>query len=566
MSGAVAAVPSIDETIAALKQGEVTWAALPLPGRRKLLERLRDLTIENAEEWARVAGRIKRLAVDSPLMGEEWISGPYPVVSSAGALAASLAALEQGRSPVDGFRIAEAPGGRSAVQVLPHTVFDRLLLNGYSAQVWTKPGVDATAVQARAGLGQRTPERTGGVCAVMGAGNIFSIAPLDVLYALYAHNQVVALKLNPITDALLPVFEKIFAPYIDAGFVRILTGGADVGGALVHHPDVAAVHMTGSAATHDAIVFGDRAGSPDRAPVLTKPISSELGGVSPTIVVPGKWSARDLRFQAQHVATQRLHNSGYNCIASQVVVVSSDWPQKEQFLRELERAMQEAPPRDAYYPGSEDRVARARERYPSAKVVGQGGTRTLLLDVPPEAGEYALNEEFFAPVLGVTELPGLGAEFLRTAVTTANERFAGTLGVNLIVHPATEKQLGAALDEAIAGLRYGTIAVNAWTGVGYLTARASWGAFPGHTIDDVQSGIGVVHNALLLDDTERTVVRGPFRPLPRSIVNGEFSISPKPPWFTSNRTAATTGRLLTYFAGAPRWSKLPRIFASALRG
>jgi aldehyde dehydrogenase (NAD(P)+) len=75
-----------------------------------------------------------------------------------------------------------------------------------------------------------------------------------------------------------------------------------------------------------------------------------------------------------------------------------------------------------------------------------------------------------------------------------------------------------------------------------------------------------VHNALLLDDTERTVVRGPFRPLPRSIVNGEFSISPKPPWFTSNRTAATTGRLLTYFAGAPRWSKLPRIFASALRG
>jgi aldehyde dehydrogenase (NAD(P)+) len=566
MSAGLGAGPSIEETVTALKQGEAAWAALSLPGRRELLERLRDLTIEHADEWVQVAARIKRLPSTSPLVGEEWISGPYPVVSTTGALAASLAALEQGRSPVDGFHISRAPGDRSAVQVLPHTVFDRLLLNGYSAQVWTKPGVDATAVQARAGLGQRTPERTRGVCAVMGAGNIFSIAPLDVLYALYAHNQVVALKLNPITDALLPVFQKIFAPYIDAGFVRILTGGADVGGALVHHPDVSAVHMTGSAATHDAIVFGDRAGSPDRTPVLAKPISSELGGVSPTIVVPGKWSPRDLRFQAQHVATQRLHNGGYNCIASQVVVVSSDWPQKEQFLRELERAMDAAPRRDAYYPGSDDRVARARERYPSAKVVGQAGTRTLLLGVPPEAGEYALIEEFFAPVLGVTELPGLGAEFLRAAVTTANERFAGTLGVNLIVHPATEKQLGGELDEAIAALQYGTIAVNAWTGVGYLTARASWGAFPGHTIDDVQSGIGVVHNALLLDDTERTVVRGPFRPLPRSLVNGEFSISPKPPWFTSNRTAATTGRLLTYFAAKPGWSKLPALFASALRG
>jgi aldehyde dehydrogenase (NAD(P)+) len=409
----------------------------------------------------------------------------------------------------------------------------------------------------------------------MGAGNIFSIAPLDILYALYANNHVVALKLNPVTDPLLPVFERIFAPYIDAGFVRILTGGADVGGALVHHPDVAAVHMTGSAATHDAIVFGAGAGSldrtdrTDRTPVLTKPISSELGGVSPTIVVPGDWSARDLRFQAQHVATQRLHNGGYNCVAAQVVVVSSDWPQKEQFVRELARAMDRAPARDAYYPGSDRRMARVREHYPNAHPVGRAGSRTLVLDIPPERGEHALTQEFFAPALGVTELPGQGASFLRAAVEVANERFAGTLGVNLVVAPATQRELGIALEEAIADLRYGTVAVNAWTGVGYLTARASWGAFPGHTIEDVQSGIGVVHNALLLEDVERTVVRGPFRPAPRSLLhlrNRELSLAPKPPWFTNNRTAATTGRLLTYFAAAPSWSKLPAIFASALRG
>lgn len=108
--------------------------------------------------------------------------------------------------------------------------------------------------------------------------------------------------------------------------------------------------------------------------------------------------------------------------------------------------------------------------------------------------------------------------------------------------------------------------VNAWTGVGFLTARASWGAFPGHTIDDVQSGSGVVHNALLIDDPERTVVRGPFRPAPRSIVTGELSMSPRPPWFVTNKTAATTGRRLSYFAAKPRWTSLPGIIASALRG
>ena len=120
--------------------------------------------------------------------------------------------------------------------------------------------------------------------------------------------------------------------------------------------------------------------------------------------------------------------------------------------------------------------------------------------------------------------------------------------------------------DAVAELRYGTVAINAWTGFAYLTARASWGAFPGHTVDDVQSGIGVVHNALLLENPERSVVRGPFRPAPRSVIHRELSLSPKPPWFLNNRTAATTARRMTAFTAKPGWRSLPRIFESAMRG
>ncbi|WP_279616871.1 hypothetical protein [Streptomyces caeruleatus] len=43
-------------------------------------------------------------------------------------------------------------------------------------------------------------------------------------------------------------------------------------------------------------------------------------------------------------------------------------------------------------------------------------------------------------------------------------------------------------------------------------------------------------------------------------------MSLKPPWFVTNRTAATTVRLLTGSAAGPGWSAVPRIFASALRG
>ncbi|MEU2252479.1 aldehyde dehydrogenase family protein [Nocardia xishanensis] len=558
---------TVEAAVAALRRGEIEWARTSLSARRQLLDQIHGNTARYAQEWVETAAGIKKLPLDSPLLGEEWVTGPYSLLTGAAALAESLLALEEGRSPVDGYPIRPAPGGRTAVEVFPHGVFDALLLNGFSAEVWSRPGVDAETVRARAGLGQRTPASTGGIGVVLGAGNIFSIAPLDVLYQLYADNRVVVLKLNPITDPLLPVLEKIFAPAIQRGFVRVITGGADVGSALVHHPDVNAVHMTGSALTHDAIVFGTGAeGERNKAagtPQLNKPITSELGGVSPTIVVPGRWSKADLRFQAEHLATQRLHNNGYNCVAAQVAVISADWPQKERFLDELRAALERAPQRPDYYPGSADRVASARRTYPQAQAIG---ARTFIEGLAPDRREPALRTEYFAPVLGVIELPGDPDEFLARAVRVCNDEFEGTLGANIIAHPASIKRLGERFDKAVTDLRYGTIAVNAWTGLGYLTARASWGAFPGHILSDVQSGIGVVHNALLIAEPERTVVRGPFRPSPRSLLHGEFSLSPKPPWFVTNRTGATTLRRLTDFAKNPRVAALPSIFASALRG
>ncbi len=566
-----ASTEQMDAALSDLTAGAERWAALDLGARRALLEALSTSIAAQATVWVEVAARIKGLPAHSPLVGEEWLSGPYAVLTAVNALADTLLALEAGRSPVDGFSLGTAPGGRVTVKVLPHNIFDQLLLNGFTAEVWMQPGVTPDQTRSRAGLGQRTPTVGGGVGVVLGAGNITAIPPLDVLYELYAHNQVSMLKLNPVTDPLLPVFERAFAPLVEAGLLRIVTGGADEGQYLVHHPSVGHVHITGSAASHDAIVFGPGLeGAARRAlvqrdaaePLLRKPITSELGGVSPIIVVPGEWSKADLKFQAEHVATQRLHNGGYNCIAGQGVLLSADWPQRQAFLTELRAALSGAPVRPAYYPGSDGRVDSAKASYPQAESLPGG---RLLVQVPPSAGEKALITEYFAPVLAVTEIPGTGAAFLRAAVQLANELFAGTLGVNVLIAPRTLRAAGAAFDEALADLHYGAIAVNTWTGFAFLTARATWGAFPGASLTDVQSGMGVVHNAMLLDGVERTVVRGPFRPSHRSLGAG-FTLSPRPPWFVTNKTAAVTGRRLTEFAARPGWAKLPGIFASALRG
>lgn len=560
----------LDEVVDAVRAGEKRWTETGLPERAALLARVHGLAVENAQEWVDAAVAVKRLDPGSPLVGEEWISGPYALASSAGTLSHTIDAIASHRSPLDDLSFGTAPGGRTTVNVFPTSGWDRLLLSGFSAQVWLQPGVTQTRAREQAGLAQLDPATTSGVGLVLGAGNITSIAPLDVLYELIAFNRVVILKLNPIADRLLPVYETVFAPLIESGFVRIVTGGADVGTYLARHTEVTHVHMTGSAQTHDAIVFGTGPAAAGRKaagePLLNKPITSELGGVSPVIIVGDAWSTADVKYQAEHVATQRLHNGGYNCVGTQVVVLSSRWKHKKQFLRELARAIDSAPDRPAYYPGSDDRVSAASQSYPSAEQFGPGGGRRLVTGLTTETAHDLVTTEYFAPVLGVMEIDAEDQEFLDRAAAYVNEQVDGTLGANVLAHPKVIRRLGDRFEGFIASLRYGTVAINTWTGFGFLTATATWGAFPGHDLADVQSGIGVVHNAMLIDRPERTVVRGPFRPIQRSLITGELSISPKPPWFVSNRTAATTARRLVGFVGNPSVGKLPAIFASALRG
>jgi aldehyde dehydrogenase (NAD(P)+) len=71
---------------------------------------------------------------------------------------------------------------------------------------------------------------------------------------------------------------------------------------------------------------------------------------------------------------------------------------------------------------------------------------------------------------------------------------------------------------------------------------------------------------LLFARPQKTVVKGPFAPFPRSILLGEKHTSPKPLWFVTNKTAETTARRLVRFAAQPSPLKLPGIFAAALRG
>ena len=129
--------------------------------------------------------------------------------------------------------------------------------------------------------------------------------------------------MNPVNEALGPTLLEALRPLVDEGVLAIVYGGADVGAHASSHPKVGSLHVTGSDRTYDAIVWGGDTTKTKRA--NEKPFSAELGCVTPVIIVPGPWSAADIRFQARHVASMVTQNASFNCNAAKVIVIVRGW-------------------------------------------------------------------------------------------------------------------------------------------------------------------------------------------------------------------------------------------------
>ena len=91
---------------------------------------------------------------------------------------------------------------------------------------------------------QEDPE--GAVALVLGAGNVASIGPLDVVYKFFVEGQVCILKMNPVNEYLGPFIEEAFAEFIERGYLELAYGGADVGAYLTDHEGIDEIHITGS--------------------------------------------------------------------------------------------------------------------------------------------------------------------------------------------------------------------------------------------------------------------------------------------------------------------------------
>ena len=556
----------LDEALAILEDHKKEWVALDIDERIELLERLRADIAKVAERWVAASVQGKRMTAGTAEEGEEWLTGPAAVLRNVTLLISSLRDIRDYGVPQLPKPAYARPDGQVVAPVLPANGWDGLIFQGFTAEVWMDPSVALGDLEANQAQFYREKSPKAAVALVLGAGNHSSIGPMDALYKLFVEGQVVIMKMNPVNENVGPLIEEAFSALSERGYFKIVYGGAAEGDHLCKHPLVEEIHITGSDKTHDAIVYGvgedgaRRKSSND--PVNEKRLTCELGNVSPYIIVPGPWSQKDLDFHGVNVASTVINNSGYNCSATRVVIQHEQWDKREAFIDSMRQAFRKAGDRAPYYPGSEDRHKTFVERHPDADQIGTQGRGfvpwTLIHHLDPnDADEICFNVESWCGQTSEVALPASSVvEYIDRAVEFCNERIWGTLNASIVVHPKSLKDpaVAEAVDRAIANLRYGTVAVNHWGGLNFAMATTTWGAFPGHTVDDIRSGQGVVHNTYMFDKPQKTVLRGPFR------------VFPPPAWFLTNKNAPDIGRKLTYFNADPSLIRLPGLLWASLRG
>src|SRR3990170_1803900 len=365
----------LDRAVQILQDNKEHWVKLSVSQKCELIEQLINGVLAVADRQIIRALEAKGIQPHHPESAEEWLSGPFIVLRNLRLLRQSLEQITRfGVPKIKPEKIHIRSNGQVVVDVFPDSLFDKILYPGFRAEVWMRPEVHPHELRQAMASFYRQSQPQGKVTLILGAGNVSSIGPLDVVYKLFVEGHVCLLKLNPVNDYLGPFIEEAFAPLIQEGYLRLAYGGANVGSYLCEHPGIDEIHITGSAQTHDAIVFGSGDEGADRKrnnmPRLKKRITSELGNVSPVIVVPGVWSDGDIKLQAENVATQLTNNAGFNCNAAKVLITHASWVQREAFLDTLRETLRQIHPRRAYYTGSFNRYSRFVEAHPEAEVFG----------------------------------------------------------------------------------------------------------------------------------------------------------------------------------------------------
>lgn len=557
---------SMNQVVEKLKRSAGKFAFMSIDKKIALAKSIQHGYIKVAEKSVQAGCKAKGIKLDPPSEAEEWATGPWGIVRQLRLICKSLESIEKdGNTPIG--KVTPNLSGNLSVNIFPNNAIDGLLFKDVTVDVHMQAHVSEKSLETTRASFYKNPDHQGKVVLVLGAGNIAAIGVMDVLTKMFNEGKVCVLKMNPVNAYLGPFIEEAFKDAIDQDFFAVIYGGPEVGRHLVYHPAIDEVHLTGSDKTYDQIVWG--AAGHDQLerkkcnePVLKKTITSELGNISPVIVVPGPYTEKEIEFQADAIAAAMTMNASFFCNSAKMMVMPHGWDGSNKFTQAIQGICASVEPRHAYYPGAEDRwktLTKGRKNFKNVGMPKFGALPwTFITDLNPHNYEEILfNEEPFCSILSDVKLGSDNPiEFLEKAVEFVNNRLWGTLNATLIVHPKTLKDplVNAAFEQAILKLKYGTVAINTFPGISFVFASPPWGAYPNSTNLNIQSGNGFVHNTSMLEGIEKAVIRAPLKAFP------------KPAFLTSHRTAQTVMRRIVQMEEKAYWSKVPGIVYAAVQG
>ena len=515
---------SNEGTLASLQAGSASFAALGPAARGDLAGRTARSVAASVAAWVETAVGIKNAtnATAAVVTAEETATGPLSTLRLLLVTARSLREIAAHGLPRPAAqpRVLHRGGGDASfigVEVLPERwIADRAMFGDYRGTVRCANPGDLAAFERSWRQECRERPRRGGVAAVLGAGNVTGLAVADAVAQVFEHGRAAFVKLHPVHAPLLPVFRSALAPLVDAGLVALVAGGADAAREAIASPTVTHVHLTGGQAAFDAV-----------AATLAKPITCELGGVTPWVVVPGRYTPAQLAYQADVVAGSIVNNTSFNCIATKCVVTCRSWDQRQTFLDLVSRRLAAAPPRPAWYPGA----AAAWEAVTESRLPADGALPWVFRPgVDPDREPRWLDREWFVPVAVEVPLEAADIESFCTRASAICRRLPGSLAASVTIPESLSVSDRQRVERLVEHLEYGTVAVNTWSALGYAFASLPWGGFPGGTIAEPRSGIGFVHDPLLLPLVHNSIVRAPLL------------VRPTPPWLPWHRHGATLAR------------------------
>ncbi len=561
----------LNDLLVTLAAGARRHATRDASARAALALACAERVADVADDWARTAVAAKQGGAAA--LAEELATGPLATLRlllltalaqreiARGGLPRASVSPRLSHAAAGGRSGASAPASRIEVDVMPvGPLFDSMIFRGHRATVrCVDPGgLDAFDRSWRREAEERP--RSGGVAVVLGAGNVTGLAAADVLCQIFEHGRAVLLKLHPLHASLEPVLAAALQPLIEAELLAIVTGGAEVAQAAVAAPLVTHVHLTGGQGAFEAIVWGGR--DPHAAgaePLLRKPITCELGNVTPWIIVPGRYTAAQLACQADTVAASIANNTSFNCIATKLVVTCRAWPQRDEFLALVGRRLASLPARPAWYPGASTAWEMIAGRPAPADGTLPWVFRTGL-DIERDRAWVA--REWFVPVAAETAIEADDIEAFCTRAGGLVHALPGSLAASVTMPTTLATRDRQRAELLVEHLEYGVVAVNGWSALAYALGNVPWGGFPGGTLAAPASGIGRVHDPLLLPLVHNTILRTPL------------VVWPAPPWFPWHAGAAklTRGLMAMYASIArgglglgPLTRMLPDVFLSAIR-